>query len=79
LFAYWRNNTHAECKVNANKKLVKKYINPLNAELIPICHLLALLGAHHILHISRMRVKNTKEKIMMVFSSVHFLFSNAHA
>jgi len=27
--------------------------NPLNAELIPICHLLALLGAHHILHISR--------------------------
>jgi len=28
-------------------------INPLNAELNPICHLLALLGAHHILHISR--------------------------
>jgi len=23
----------------------------------PICHLLALLGAHHILHISRVRVK----------------------
>ena len=32
-------------------------INPLNAELNPICHLLALLGAHHILHISRIRVK----------------------
>jgi len=31
-------------------------INPLNAELNPICHLLALLGAHNILHISRMRV-----------------------
>jgi len=31
-------------------------INPLNAELNPICHLLALLGAHHILHISRIRV-----------------------
>jgi hypothetical protein len=30
--------------------------NPLNAELNPICHLLALLGAHHILHISRIRV-----------------------
>jgi len=27
--------------------------NPLNAELNPICNLLALLGAHHILHISR--------------------------
>ena len=32
--------------------------NPLNAELNPICHLLALLGAHHILHISRIRVNN---------------------
>jgi hypothetical protein len=31
--------------------------NPLNAELIPICYLLALLGAHHILHVSRIRVK----------------------
>ena len=31
--------------------------NPSNAELNPICHLLALLGAHHILHVSRIRVK----------------------
>ena len=30
--------------------------NPLNAELNPICHLLALLGAHPILHVSRIRV-----------------------
>jgi len=28
----------------------------LNVELNPICHLLALLGAHHILHVSRVRV-----------------------
>jgi len=33
-------------------------INPLNAELNPICHLLALLGAHHILHFRGLRVKN---------------------
>jgi hypothetical protein len=32
-------------------------INPLNAELNPVCHLLALLESHHILHISRIRVK----------------------
>ena len=32
--------------------------NPLNAELNPICHLLALLGAHHILHVSRVRVNH---------------------
>jgi len=30
--------------------------NPLNAELNPICHLLALLGARHILHVRRIRV-----------------------
>ena len=32
-------------------------LNPLNAKLNPICPLLALLGAHHILHVSRVRVK----------------------
>jgi len=32
--------------------------HPLNAELNPICHLLALLGSHHILHVSRIRVKD---------------------
>jgi hypothetical protein len=32
--------------------------NPLKAELNPICHLLALLGAHHILHVSGVRVKD---------------------
>jgi len=32
-------------------------LNPLNAKLNPICHLLALLRAHHNLHISRIRVK----------------------
>ena len=39
-------------------------INPLNAELNPICHLLALLGAHHILHVSRIRVN-------VLYSKVH--------
>jgi hypothetical protein len=33
-----------------------KTINPLNTELNPICNLLALLEAHHILHFSRIRV-----------------------
>jgi hypothetical protein len=27
------------------------FINSLNADLNPICHLLALLGAHHIFHV----------------------------
>ena len=33
------------------------FFNPLNAELNPIRHLLALVGARHIGHVSRIRVK----------------------
>jgi len=33
-----------------------RLLNPLNAELNPICYLLALLGAHHFRHVSRIRV-----------------------
>jgi hypothetical protein len=40
----------------------KKSINPLNAELNPICCLLALFGAHHFLHVSRIRVKIKTQK-----------------
>jgi len=40
--------------INMNPSLVS---NPLNTKLNPICHLMALLGAHHILHVSRMRFK----------------------
>jgi hypothetical protein len=36
--------------------LQQTVLNPLNAELNPLCHLLALL-AHPILHISRIKVK----------------------
>jgi hypothetical protein len=40
----------------ANTDIVHQ-INPLTAEINPICHLLALLPAHPILHVSRIRVK----------------------
>jgi hypothetical protein len=43
-------------------------INPLNAELNPICYLLALLGARHILHVSRIRVN-------VLFQSFFFSFN----
>ena len=33
------------------------FFNPLKAELNPICHLLTLLGAHLIFHVSRIRIK----------------------
>ena len=35
-------------------------VNPFNAELIPMCHLLALLGDHPILHVNRIRVNTMK-------------------
>jgi hypothetical protein len=38
-------------------------INPLNAESNPICHLLALLGAHLILHVSRISVKKNLQEV----------------
>ena len=40
-------------------------INPLNAELNPIRHLLALVGAHHIVHVSGIMVK-----LVLVFENV---------
>ena len=38
-------------------KCILIFLNPLNAELNPILHLLALVAARHIVHVSRIRVK----------------------
>ena len=42
-------------------------VNPLNPELNPICYLLALLGAHHFLHVSRIRVKSLTLRRLMSY------------
>jgi len=41
--------------------------NPLNPELNPICYLLALLGANHLLHVSRIRVKSLTLRLLMSY------------
>ena len=46
------NSTSLSCRYHLSASL-----NPLNAELNAICRLLALLGAHHIIHVSGLRVK----------------------
>jgi len=46
--------------------LVFNNFNPLNAELNPICYLLALL-AHHFLHVSRIRVKSLTLRLLMSY------------
>jgi hypothetical protein len=48
--------TRAETRFRLSAKRTSPF-NPLNAELNSICHLLASIGAHHILHVSRIRVK----------------------
>jgi len=37
-------------------------IKPINAEFNPMCQLLALFGAHHILHVSRRRFNSLTYK-----------------
>ena len=44
-----------------------QHINPLNAELNPICHLLALLGVHRFLHVRRIRVKSLTLRLLMSY------------
>jgi len=41
--------------------------NPLKPELNPICYLLALLGVHHFLHVSRIRVKSLTFRLLMSY------------
>ena len=54
----WRILTNKEIYTSVKKPtIIDNKVNPLNAELNPICYLLALLGAHHFLHVSRIRVK----------------------
>ena len=45
---------------------VRIIINPLNAELNPICYLLALL-AHHFLHVRRIRIKSLTLRLLMSY------------
>ena len=57
--------------------IFKTHINPSNAELNPIFHLLVLLGAHPILHVSRIRVNiqfdNIKDVVMASCALHNFL------
>ena len=46
---------------------ISNEFNPLNPELNSICYLLALLGAHHFLHVSRIRVKSLTFRRLMSY------------
>ena len=46
-------------------------LNPLNPKLNPICYLLALLGAHHFLHVSRIRVRLLTFRLLMSYIYIY--------
>jgi hypothetical protein len=46
---------HSDKPTNAGDVALAVAFNPLNAELNPICHLLALVRAHPIFHVNRIR------------------------
>ena len=53
--------------------------NPLNVELNPVCHLLALLGVHHFLHISRIRVKSLTLRLLMSYIYIYIYIWSAYS
>jgi len=50
---------------------IKLRINHLNAELNPIYHLLALLGVHHFLRVSRIRVISLTLRLLMSYIYIY--------
>ena len=46
-------------------------VNPLKPELNPIFYLLALLGAHHFLHFSRIRIKSLTFRRLMSYIYIY--------
>ena len=52
-------------------------VTPLNPKLNPICYLLALLGTHHFLHVSRIRVKLLTLRRLMSYIYIYIYIYGA--
>ena len=65
---------------NLDDHKIYVHFNPLNAELNPICYLLALLGAHHFLHVSRIRVESLTLRLLMsyIYIYIYIYIYGAH-
>jgi hypothetical protein len=55
----WKAANQSKDKRDKKKKRENYAVTPLHAKLNPVCYLLALLVAHHIFHVSGVRVKFT--------------------
>jgi len=71
----WFNSVDTKKNVSFAKSSSRAVINPLNAELNPIWYLLALLGAHHFLHVSRIRVKSLTLRLLMSYIYIWSTYS----
>jgi predicted neutral ceramidase superfamily lipid hydrolase len=58
-------------RVSGSCVSITSRINPLNPELNPIGSLLALLGAHHFLHVSNIRVKSLTLRLLMSYIYIY--------
>jgi len=65
------NDSKAYLTINKLLSVDNNYFNPLNAELNPICYLLALLGAHHFIHVSRIRVKSLTLRLLISYIYIY--------
>jgi hypothetical protein len=70
--------TRAETRFRLSAKRTIPF-NPLNAELNPIFHLLALLEAHPIFHISRIRIKSSGTSVQSTTGSRGVRISGSNA
>jgi len=72
----WRNMVTADNRITQLRKdTICVSFNPLNAELNPICYLLAFLGAHHFLHVNRIRVKSLTLRPLMSYIYIWSAYS----
>ena len=72
-------NAKLKTKIERSKKQSRfgEIYNPLNPELSRICYLLALLGAHHFLHVSRIKVKLLT--FMLLMSYIYIYIWSTHS
>jgi hypothetical protein len=69
---------HALLIYHRSNPVSASFVNPLNPELNPICYLLALLGAHHFLHVSRIRVKLLTHRRLMSYIYIYIYIYIEH-
>ena len=59
--------------------ITEMFVNTLNPEFNPMCSLLTFLGAHHFLHVSRIRVKSLTLRRLMSYIYIYIYIWSTHS